>query len=199
MKKKMIPGILALGIATVMVGSSVMAEPARNQSSDAIIELISDGDVMIDDVPDFNFGIQNISATTEIYPDISETPYVQITDLRGSGAGWHLSIEATAFKADGDKQLKGAILRIKEIKVGGSDGNISDPPTTMEKVIEFGEGEDDGVEQVILNAVENAGSGEWLGNFYDESKNFVELEVPAGNKIGEYTSTLTWTLTEAPK
>ncbi|MEG0781566.1 WxL domain-containing protein, partial [Carnobacterium sp.] len=38
--------------------------------------------------------------------------------------------------------------------------------------------------------------GTWT-NFFDKDE--IKLTVPAGNKKGEYMSTVTWTLMDAPK
>ena len=199
MKKKMMTGFFVFGMAMAMLGSSVMAEPVT-ESSNAVFELKPGGNVAIESVPSFNFGEQMISATTETYLDESTNPSVRISDLRGTEEGWSLSLGATAFKTAEEKQLMGAIMYINGIEIGNPNENISPAPTATLGSIEFGEGEDGaGVENMILNAEEGAGSGEWLGNFYDDSENLVELEVPAGNKVGEYTSTLTWTLSDAPQ
>ncbi|PGU60910.1 peptidase, partial [Bacillus cereus] len=50
--------------------------------------------------------------------------------------------------------------------------------------------------QVLMVASANKGMGTWVDKF-DPSN--VKINVPAGNLSGEYVSTLTWSLLDAPQ
>ena len=216
MKKKVLSGVLAFGFALAVFGSSVGAEP-KTAGSEATFKLVAgttitepatpgdgeetgqSGPVSIDYVPHFKFGEKSVSPKTEIYTDVSQTPNVQITDLRGNEAGWELELSATAFKTTEGDQLNGAILRIKKIAIANPYNSVSASPTAASGPVLFGQGElGAGVTNTIMTAADSQGGGTWLGNFYDGDGNQVELEVPAGNKVDSYKSTLTWTLTAAP-
>lgn len=181
------------------------------------------GPLSIDYVSDFDFGTQKISSADQTYfataqsysGNQSDTSvYAQISDNRGTGAGWTLSVTQDGQLTAGNNELKGAQITINDLSantVSGSEaenaiagGNINLTP---------GDGA-----FTVMSAKQGAGQGTWVVRMGDTSKlvdengtgekgsvrktdHSVSLSVPgAANKIAnmQYSSTLTWTLSDTP-
>lgn len=151
------------------------------------------GDLRIDYISNIDFGTQTISGKTETY--IAEKPASltesQVSDLRGTGAGWHLQVnydtEKPGFTSE-DKTLSGAELTLPSGTAKSVADNKATPPTTSEVVV-------NDAAQNIMTATANTGLGTWADEM--DTAN-VSLKVPSGNLVGDYTATLVWTLSDAP-
>lgn len=114
---------------------------------------------------------------------------VTVTDLRGSADGWSL----TAALADDFTAVTGGTITKDKValtgvgcapvpgsatRITGSGGNLSNPAVTLCKV-----------EPGVDDSSGDSGSGQYAVSAQ------LELEVPAFQRAGEYTSTLTITLT----
>ena len=151
------------------------------------------GDLRIDYISNIDFGTQTISGKTETY--ITEKPASltesQVSDLRGTGAGWHLQVnydtEKPGFTSE-DKTLSGAELTLPSGTAKSVADNKATPPATSEVVV-------NDAAQNIMTAAANTGLGTWADEM--DTAN-VSLKVPSGNLVGDYTATLVWTLSDAP-
>ncbi|EGP4839544.1 TPA: WxL domain-containing protein [Enterococcus faecium] len=151
------------------------------------------GDLRIDYISNIDFGTQTISGKTETY--IAEKPASltesQVSDLRGTGAGWHLQVnydtEKPGFTSE-DKTLSGAELTLPSGTAKSVADNKATPPATSEVVV-------NDAAQNIMTAAANTGLGTWADEM--DTAN-VSLKVPSGNLVGDYTATLVWTLSDAP-
>ena len=151
------------------------------------------GDLRIDYISNIDFGTQTISGKTETY--IAEKPASltesQVSDLRGTGAGWHLQVnydtEKPGFTSE-DKTLSGAELTLPSGTAKSVADNKATPPATSEVVV-------NDAAQNIMTATANTGLGTWADEM--DTAN-VSLKVPSGNLVGDYTATLVWTLLDAP-
>ncbi|WCG53832.1 WxL domain-containing protein [Enterococcus faecium] len=151
------------------------------------------GDLRIDYISSIDFGTQTISGKTETY--IAEKPASltesQVSDLRGTGAGWHLQVnydtEKPGFTSE-DKTLSGAELTLPSGTAKSVADNKATPPATSEVVV-------NDAAQNIMTAAANTGLGTWADEM--DTAN-VSLKVPSGNLVGDYTATLVWTLSDAP-
>ncbi|MDG4588715.1 WxL domain-containing protein [Enterococcus faecium] len=151
------------------------------------------GDLRIDYISNIDFGTQTISGKTETY--IAEKPASltesQVSDLRGTGAGWHLQVnydtEKPGFTSE-DKTLSGAELTLPSGTAKSVADNKATPPATSEVVV-------NNAAQNIMTATANTGLGTWADEM--DTAN-VSLKVPSGNLVGDYTATLVWTLSDAP-
>lgn len=150
------------------------------------------GDLRIDYISNIDFGTQTISGKTETY--IAEKPASltesQVSDLRGTGAGWHLQVnydtEKPGFTSE-DKTLSGAELTLPSGTAKSVADNKATPPATSEVVV-------NDAAQNIMTAAANTGLGTWADEM--DTAN-VSLKVPSGNLVGDYTATLVWTLSDA--
>lgn len=155
------------------------------------------GPLSIDYVSNIKFGQHKITGKDIAYKALNANPFVQVTDLRGAGEGWHLSAKMTEFK-NGNKVLKGASLAFKNgVVKAGSSSNISLAPTHSEMLFTNADS------RPVMNAKDKGGRGTWLTTWSgtDQSNEAVQLNVIAGTPEAntEYTSSITWELEDAPK
>ncbi|EGO8884516.1 WxL domain-containing protein [Enterococcus faecalis] len=154
------------------------------------------GPLTIDLVSNIEFGEQEIKEKEAIYNAKTEHPYVQITDRRGTGAGWTLKASIGEFNnEDKTKTLKGAEFSLKNGTIKSTSSNVSEKPqgydVNLNKDL-----------QVIMQAVTDQGMGTWLDVFSGTKDNNanVQLKVPAGSAKAKqsYSSVIHWELTDAP-
>lgn len=163
------------------------------------------GPLSIDYVSNFDFGTQKTSGNAATYTakpveiklsngeEVMRAPYAQVTDNRGTNAGWTLQVAQPAQLSNGSEELEGAQITIGE-------GNVTGTPTVKDGVAgkEVVLSEDS---QSVFTAEAGAKGGTWVNSFGTAEEVNVELSIPAGTKIDqdtEYTTNLNWTLTDAP-
>lgn len=157
----------------------------------------------INKIEDLDFGTNKISASNEEYDALNtktRMPHVQITDVRGLGQGWKLSLKASEF-SDGTNIVKGIRFLFKNGDAINNQGSTQDAPelTSATSTVEIATG---GVSMLMASTKDPSkdGVGTWVLRWQEvagASKNEnVKLYVPSGSvkKAGSYTSTLTWTL-----
>ncbi|CUB10913.1 hypothetical protein BN2127_JRS1_02699 [Bacillus cereus] len=167
------------------------------------------GPLSIDYVSNFQFKTQKASGNNEVYyasldrvkkkvdGSIIEVPnYVQVTDNRGTNAGWKLTVTQNGqFKTTSNQELTGAALTLKNGILNSASG--SDAPESLQNITLT-----PGVASDVVNAKINQGMGTWTNAFgqLEEAKKSVELSVPGKTKKeqAEYTTSLTWELKDAP-
>ncbi|EEU86536.1 predicted protein [Enterococcus faecalis CH188] len=154
------------------------------------------GPLTIDHVSSIEFGEQEIKEKEAIYNAKTEHPYVQVTDRRGTGAGWTLKASIDEFNnEDKTKTLKGAEFSLKNGNIKSTSGNVSEKPqgydVNLNKDL-----------QVIMQAGTDQGMGTWVDAFSGTKDNNanVQLKVPAGSARAKqnYSSVIRWELTDAP-
>lgn len=154
----------------------------------------NEGPLTIDNASPLLFGENKIEGGKMVFTTTTQNPNVQVTDKRGEGQGWNLQVKTADFidQVDAKKILKGAELSLPVGTATPAAGNISVAPTVNAVVLSSTNAK----AQTIMAAAKNNGLGTWVDKF-DASQ--VKLTVPAGNLVGEYVSTLTWSLLDAPK
>lgn len=168
----------------------------------------SAGPLSIDYVSNIKFGEQKTTGTDATYyasldkvtdstgKEVEVPDFVQVTDKRGSNAGWHLSVtEDTQFK-NGNDTLDGALITMKNGTL--STPNDGDAPTASTEINLV-----PGTASDVIDATVNKGTGTWLDRFGKDNpaaKQSISMFVPGKTKKvqGEYKTTLTWTLTDSP-
>ncbi|MDT2802030.1 WxL domain-containing protein [Vagococcus lutrae] len=171
------------------------------------------GPLSIDFASSFNFGDNKITSKDEIYyaglqkykdkdtdQELREGPnYVQVTDNRGTLAGWTLKVKQTKqFETDDSHKLDGAKITL----INGNINTVSEsaPATAVDKIEIDNMNED----LLVMSAKKDAGAGTFLTRWGDEdlakSKESVKLFVPgkAVKKKAQYRTSFVWTLTDVP-
>ncbi|WP_010052766.1 WxL domain-containing protein [Carnobacterium maltaromaticum] len=189
------------------------------------------GSLTIDAVTGFKFSEITLSSYgKEVYAIVArdevngETPPIdtglldrgytlaaQVTDVRGTGAGWTLTASISDF-SDGEKKLKGAIFSFPVSAVYSDRFSEEEEAAPISKEAVF---DTSNVELPILVAEPDTGLGSWIIFFdtddrgisypwlMDKNGNFhryggPSLYVPSGNLAGNYVAAITWSLRDAP-
>ena len=188
---------LSLGIMSTSALAAANDEVEQNNVSITIksggLHLTEPGNVKFEDV--------TLKGKTEVYK-AGFDKNLKIEDFRGTYDGWNLTAQASQFTADGDKVLPTGSLKIngatgihnKNDNVGPvTDGTKSGNP---EHVL-AGSAVIDGDSAVsIIKANSGSGAGTYEAQFAEDT---LELTVdPTTAKVGDYTSTITWTLSNTP-
>lgn len=147
------------------------------------------GTLTIDYVPNFAF-VQANGGLSGTFSD-AKTKNVQVTDKRGTGAGWDLAVAITPFK-DSDKVIKGATITLPGTAEKGNQANTS-AAITAQTNSNVMVNSDVATPVNIATAATNEGLGTWLVKFQNAS-----MDIPEGNVAGNYSSTFTWTLSSTP-
>ncbi|MCO6018971.1 hypothetical protein CKN86_02925 [Carnobacterium divergens] len=219
MKKKLIGLSLSAGIlvsitlmnnlqanaAEVSKGSSTANFELQAGDSTTIPEVIdpellpptgNKGPLSLDTVSSFNFQTKKLGAESkallEATPVLGTKLGLQVTDERGEDLGWNLKVSATPFKTEDDTlELKGAVMTIPEGALTTKEG--VDPlltPTAFKVALSP-------TPTSIMKASTTQGRSTWVNSFEAKGEK-VTLAVPSGNKVATYSSTITWSLEDAP-
>lgn len=157
----------------------------------------NEGPLSIDYVSNIEFGTNKISSKAIVYNAKNENPFVQVTDNRGTGAGWTLTAKAGSFQSkDGSKMLKGAELSLKNGTLKTLPDNISEAPINQDVTFVNSDA------QIIMTAKKDTGRGTWI-NVYDDVFNNnqkIQLKVLPGTADvnTDYKAKIDWELTDAP-
>lgn len=176
----------------------IITPPGEPEDPDIQPPTGNTGLLTVDGISKLDFGTLKLSGGSE---EISvkngsaaiSNKKVQVTDRRGTGAGWTLKVSASAFvdKDDSTKVLKGAEIDFPAGVAINSGDNISAAPTVFASTLPM----DGGAPQSFMAASVGTGSGSWM-NLMDSSD--VKLKIPAGNLKGDYKATLSWVLEATP-
>ncbi|WP_207695133.1 WxL domain-containing protein [Enterococcus sp. DIV0212c] len=169
------------------------------------------GPLSVDYAPHVIFGEKEASSKDDIYyaklaevkkPDdssIKEVPnFLQLTDNRGKSAGWRLTIKQNGQLRNGAYVLKGAEITLKNVSLASPSGGAE--PTTVQSITL---NPDSGEPAEVARSTEQTGKGTWIikfGKELKESQKSIQVKVPGKTekKQGNYTTSLTWELMDAP-
>lgn len=153
------------------------------------------GPLSLDNVIQFDFGTTTVKAVEDIKDLASDTMQnVQVTDKRGTGAGWNLQVSQTEL-INGEKKLTGATIMMGEGTVVNAVDAIIEGKPELTKL------ELTSTPNTMLNAKTEEGMGTWIAKFNEtrETGKQIELKIPAGaHHVGEYKGTVIWTLNDTP-
>ncbi|ALS02120.1 hypothetical protein ATZ33_12220 [Enterococcus silesiacus] len=183
------------GIVTLTAGDGAAITPPIDKDTPKEDITNQPGPLSIDVAPNFDFGTDKIGVGTTEYPiKNTNNPYVQVTDSRGTGAGWDLKAKITEFEtADKSNKLTGATLTLasKELQTTNPQGVAFKAPVGDANGVTLNDSP-----QSLLLAEAGNGLGTWA-NYFDKGTS--KLTIPGGNFIGEYSATLEWSLSTTPK
>ncbi|MDT1957105.1 WxL domain-containing protein [Carnobacterium divergens] len=153
------------------------------------------GDLTIDYVTSLDFGSFKLgdngakSVKLTANKEREQEPKVQVTDKRGSGKGWTLTVAQTKVFKSAEHTLIGASLTLPAGTTSTSNATSDQAPTTKEVLVNDAPNE-------VMTAAAEQGLGTWVDTFEKEA---TTLEIPSGNYAGTYQAELTWTLSNAPQ
>lgn len=191
-RNSMLVGAAVLGIGSLgIVTKAATTTPAPPVTSTATAN-ITPGTITLSSAPSFSFGTVAASADDTSYTSSSATGSLDMADA-GTGMGYTVTVAASPFSASGGTTLKNAQLSLDNnetdpIKAVDSD-NVSTPPTFIANLALS----DSPV--TVVSAKAGSGVGAYTATYANAD---ALLKVPAGNIGGSYSSTLTWTLSNAP-
>lgn len=193
-------------------GEKVDPGPVDPTTPDKKPEKGTPGPLSIDFASSLDFGTQEINSTDQIYKAkpqefSNRNPkhgpnYVQVTDGRGSDAGWSLQVKQNGqFKSTKDKVLTGAEIRFTNGQV--NTDSASPIPSIVSKSFKLTFNEHgEGVADTIMSAKTDEGSGTYVLAFGndDNADKSIELFVPGSTTkyADKYSTSITWTLTDVP-
>ena len=185
-KKLLGTGFAAMMLLSIAGGASA-ATPVDTNDLDLNIQT---GGFMLD-VSDIE-AFDNIVLKPNM-PDAFKTSFTGpqvVTDLTGTGDGWNLTVEASPFTDADQNVLLGTALSLDGVStVTGYGRNAEVILTPGTRAIDAGP-------VLVASAGEDAGMGEFNLNYADDA---LSLNIdPTRAKVGNYSSTLSWTLTNAP-
>lgn len=165
------------------------------------------GDLKIVQAPDIDFGQQKIDANDSTYTAKTVTPNLQVLNA-GHDQDWSVSLKVGDFIGSKGRTLKGASMRF--VQIDGDDGSTEDKyiTTTADNMSGAPDGTGSGMTYaaggdengIFAAAQQNSVDGTPVGiGLWTSTYAKVTLDVPAGNVQGDYSSTLTWTLNNAPQ
>ncbi|MCC2454346.1 WxL domain-containing protein [Bacillus cereus] len=175
------------------------------------------GPLSIDFASSLDFGKNKISGKDETYYANPQTygesvkptaNYVQVSDKRGTNAGWTLKVSQTGqLKNDAtqNKELTGAQIKITSVEAVSNAVDVEKPVTQDIKL------DPNGAESLVMSANEGTGAGTWVGRFGSLEDAEIDGETVKKNKAvtltipGKtakdavaYTTKLNWTLSDTP-
>ncbi|MGM0126379.1 hypothetical protein IGI37_003808 [Enterococcus sp. AZ194] len=167
------------------------------------------GPVSIDYASSLVFGQQVITSETKTYHALLQNGldstgaaakranYVQVSDNRGTEAGWHLTVtQSTQFKTGAGSELTAA-----EITLGNgtlvTNSTSTAPTATSEISLVPGE------PSTVMSATVGQGAGTYITKWGDTeaaAAESISLEIPGGTKKEKavYTTSFVWTLSDVP-
>lgn len=188
--------------------------PINPMEPDAPVKDGTNGPLSIDFASTFEFGEHEISNDRTYYAKPQSfkegghrtedgANYVQVTDNRGTEAGWTLKVTQDAQLHNSDKgvDLEGAKITLLNLQANTISTSASPKLTSSldnGKKVELVPG----AEANLAAASDGSGAGTHTIAFGDNATaaKSVELEVPQSTAIllGDYETTFTWTLTDVP-
>lgn len=168
----------------------------------------------IDKASNIHFGTQSISAKEETYSakmdndgtkDVANA--VQVTDIRGTNAGWKLQVaqgDQLTSKDAAAKKLTGAVITMDNINTTTDATNLATAPTAGSKItLVPGTSATPGAAFDVAKAAVNQGMGTWKANFGDDKSGAqsIKLTVPGATEKAKdvlYETSLIWTLADTP-
>ena len=200
-RNSMLVGAAVLGIGSLGAVAQAATTPAPSATTPAPSVTststadITPGKITLSSVPSFQFGTVAASANDISYTSTSTSGslnFLNIADA-GTGTGYTVTVAASPFTAKGGATLKNAQLLLdnKETDPITADDvdNVSTPPTLFAKLSLSSD------PVTVVSAKAGSGVGAYTVTYGSTD---ASLKVPAGNIGGSYSSTLTWTLANAP-
>lgn len=160
-----------------------------------------DGSLQINYVSNLLFGenVKLTGKTVQAGIKNTATPYFQVSDLRGTGAGWNLKTSLSDFTNTAGKTIKGASIAFTSGVVRTPNTAKDNGATTTDITLQAGST----AVQSLLKANAGTGRGTWLVAYdkADQTENKkIMFSAPTESIDTQtmYTANLTWQLEDGP-
>jgi hypothetical protein len=192
------------------------------------------GPLTIDYASNFDFGTTNSTASTTVFalpttwgtydsatstftpatPAVTSPNFVQVTDNRGTGAGWNLTVTPTDFADASSNLLQGATVTLKNMNIVSVSQHPADTVATSDVTLT------PNIESNVLLGAAAAGTGTGTNQLQfggtgsvingtgatvttptsdTTGASSIQLNVPNGAaQATTYTATFTWNLSDTP-
>ena len=195
--REFIAAAIAALLAVMAMGSTALAaEPSVETDYSNATVTFNPGILELKTVPDFTFGAHNIpeSGNGEYKAQTISGP-LRVSDARGTGKGWQVTVALDSFKQDENKTLNGALITLSGGKAEAPDGNLVETAPSVSTPVEI---LSNNVEKKLVTATANTGKGTW-DTEWQETGASVKLTVPASSHtVGAHSAVMTWNLIDAP-
>lgn len=186
--------LLSVMLGTLFLGQSASAANI-NKATDLDVTF-TPGALTLEAVSSISYASQTISVNDASYiPTNPSAINVVVSDARGTNAGWKLSGKLNGFKDNAaTASLPNASLNFKNTQAGtNSDAEAPTPVNTVKLTSGAA------TASPFATAAVGAGAGTWTFTWPDSENKGVTLNVPAAMAtLGKHTSTIDWTLADAP-
>lgn len=120
-------GATSHGHITITPGDGTTGPTAPIEPSEPGGETGNVGSLTIDYVSPLEFDSHPLASGSVEYTTTTQNPNVQVTDTRGTGAGWTLQVSTSPFidQTDNTKILKGAVVSLPSGTAVTNPGNVS--------------------------------------------------------------------------
>ncbi len=152
--------------------------------------VVTGGSLAIDNLLIADLTAVTLDGTTQNTP--AAVTAMTLTDSRGTGDGWNVSLTATQFAHD---ELDGEKLPLDSLALGTVSIEVEEAGSTAIAEIDIGDGTIDNVAGVVIL---NAPVDEGMGTYTVSMEDMTLTLKPATTYAGTYTSTVTMTLTSGP-
>lgn len=157
----------------------------------------------LDYVSNLDFGSHPISTADKTYQATTLNPFVQVSDRRGTGAGWNVTAQLSDFQQNGESSLPGASIQLTDAEVASTSKTPMPVPNSS---ITLNAGSDSAVNVVKASAKTDAlntaqGLGTWIIRWLSQGQTNEKatLTIPEATATpGNHTATITWTLSDGP-
>lgn len=179
----------------LMTLSSTIAKADEHGNTKADITFLS-GNLSMTEMSTFSFGSHTIAGVYETYPALEQNVFLNVDDLRGTGAGWRITAYASNFMANALPTLLGSTISLMNGNAVTSQSTGVPAPTVYGGIKLDCDGS---TSTDIASAAVNQGLGSWSIEWAGVAgaNNNVTVNIPVAT-VGTHISSINWTLTDAP-
>lgn len=172
---------------------SAMAETADTENATTTFEFV-EGNLTFANTPAISFESNVVTGVTQSFAATSVTSALQVSDARGSGAGWNVQATLSGFTdATLAESLAGAVLTLNNGAETATEGTAGTAPVPEDVITIPADGT---TVANVATAASGAGIGVWNTSWIAAD---VLLNVPGAVQTpGIHTATLTWILADVP-
>lgn len=192
----------AIALALILAFAAFLLLPtfgyaveADNAETEATVSFVP-GDLELVSAPTLDFGSHDISASTQSYQATTVSGQIQVSDLRGSAAGWELTANLSSFNLGSigtdSPTLAGAYITVSNQSIAAQDSNVATAPTAADSLVLTS-----GSSSVrILLAESGTGLGVWNSTWSNAGITLTVL--PGTAQTGVSYAVINWSLQDTP-